>query len=44
MEDYLEDFSLLEVMIDELHEHLENGAEDAALAVNEKIKAYYELS
>jgi hypothetical protein len=43
MEDYLEDFSLLEVLIDELHEHLEDGAEVQAHAVNEKIKSIYEL-
>ena len=45
MEDYFDtDLPLLEVLIDELHEHLENGAEDAAIAVNEKIKVIYELS
>ena len=44
MEDYLEELPLLEVLIDELHDHLEDGAELQALAVNEKIKSIYELS
>ncbi|AOV61659.1 hypothetical protein BOW92_gp058 [Synechococcus phage S-WAM1] len=46
MDDYLQsdDFTLLEVLIDELHEHMERGAEIEAHAVNEKINAIYELS
>lgn len=46
MDDYLEseDFAILEVLIDELHEHMERGAELEAHAVNERIKSIYELS
>ena len=46
MDDYLDsdDFSLLEVLIDELHDHMEKGAEDAARVVNDKINSIYELS
>jgi hypothetical protein len=46
MDDYLdsEDFYMLELLIDELHDHVEEGADLAAHAVNERIKSIYELS
>lgn len=46
MDDYLdsEDFYMLELLIDELHDHVEEGADLAAHVVNERIKSIYELS
>ena len=45
MDDYLdsEDFYMLELLIDELHEHVEQCADLSAHAVNERIKSIYEL-
>jgi len=49
MDDYLEGFDMLsttvEVLIDKLHELVEEGAQAEALVVSDKIKKYqYELS
>jgi len=44
MDDLLEDLPMLEVLIDELHDYMEQGAEDAAIVVSNKINSIYELS